>query len=79
METSETRIANVVYEDRLFLRRLERTLNAELERTNRLLAEQVTLLETRKQLLAEVQEAVQQRWATEERAEKDATKVGDGK
>jgi uncharacterized damage-inducible protein DinB len=69
METSEVRIANVVFEDRLFLRRLERTLNAELERTNNLLAEQIKLLEERKQLLAEVLKAVEQRWQTEEQSE----------
>lgn len=72
METSEVRIANVVFEDRLFLRRLERTLNAELERTNNLLAEQVKLLEERKQLLAEVCKAVQSRWETEERPDEAA-------
>lgn len=69
METSEVRIANVVFEDRLFLRRLERTLNAELERTNNLLAEQARLLEERKQLLAAVQRSVEERWQTEERSE----------
>lgn len=68
METSEVRIANVVFEDRLFLRRLERTLNAELERTNNLLVEQVKLLEVRKQLLGDVLDAVQQRWQTEEQS-----------
>jgi hypothetical protein len=69
METNEIRIANVVFEDRLFLRRLERTLNAELERTNTLLAEQIKLLNARKQLLAEVLKAVEQRWQTEGRSE----------
>jgi len=68
VETSEIRIANVVFEDRLFLRRLERTLNVELEKMNRLLSEQVKLLEERKQLLAEVHEAVEQRWQTEEQS-----------
>ncbi|MGO9323535.1 MAG: hypothetical protein ACLP07_03155 [Terracidiphilus sp.] len=68
MKATERKIPNFVLEDLLFQRRLERTLNAELEKTNALLAEQVKLLEERKGLMAEVREAVQQRWKDEEAA-----------
>jgi hypothetical protein len=68
MEVTERKIPNFVLEDLLFQRRLERTLNAELEKTNALLAEQVKLLEERKALMAEIHEAVQQRWKDEEEA-----------
>ena len=68
METPEKKIPNYIFEDLLFRRRLERTLNPELEKTNTLLAEQVRLLEERKQLLAEVHLAVQKRWEVEEQS-----------
>jgi hypothetical protein len=66
METTEKKIPNYIFEDLLFQRRLQRNLNAELEKLNTLLAEQVKLLDERKQLLAEVHEAVQQRLEDEE-------------
>ncbi len=65
METTDQKIPNYVLEDLLFQRRLHRTLNAEQERLNALLAEHVRLLEARRQLMAEVHEAVQQRWKDE--------------
>ena len=68
METSEKKIPVFVLEDRLFQGRLERTLNAELEKTNTLLAEQVRFLQERKGLMAEVHSAVQQRWQDEEQS-----------
>jgi hypothetical protein len=68
METPEKRIPNYVFDDLLFQRRLERTLNAESEKLNTLLAEHVRLLEARRKLIAEVHEAVQQRWKDEEGA-----------
>jgi hypothetical protein len=68
METPEKKIPNFIYEDLLFQRRLERTLNAELEKLNAMLAGQVKLLEERKQLLAEIHAAVQQRWQDEEQS-----------
>jgi hypothetical protein len=68
METTEKKIPNYVFEDLLFQRRLERTLNAELEKTNTLLAEQVRLLQERKELMAEIRRAVQQRWEDEEQS-----------
>ena len=55
-----------VLEDQLFRRRLQRNLNDELERLNRLLAEQVELLQKRKELFAEVNAAVMLRWEIEE-------------
>jgi hypothetical protein len=63
--TEENRIPTFVLEDLLFQRRLQRNLNAELERLNNLLVTQVTLPEERKQLLAEVHEAIQKRWDEE--------------
>jgi hypothetical protein len=65
METTEQKIPNYVLEDLLFQRRLHRTLNAEQEKLNALLAEHVRLLAERRALMAEVREAVQQRWDTE--------------
>jgi hypothetical protein len=66
METSEKKIPTFVFEDLLFRRRLERNLNDEFERLNRLLAEQVELLQERKALMTEVREAAQGRWEEEE-------------
>ena len=68
MEMTERKTPTYVLEDLLFQRRLERTLNAELEKTNALLAVQARLLEERKALMAEVHAAVQQRWKDEEDA-----------
>lgn len=68
METPEVKIPNYVFEDQLFQRRLQRNLNTELERLNNLLAEQTRLLQKRKGLMAEDHDAVQQRWADEERS-----------
>lgn len=65
METSEMRIPTFVLEDRLFMRRLERNINEELERLNKLVAEQVELLQMRKELMAEVNAAVMLRWKNE--------------
>jgi hypothetical protein len=66
METSEQEIPNYVLEDLLFQRRLQRNLNTELERLNTLLAEQIKLLEHRKELLSDVHEAVERRWKEEQ-------------
>ena len=68
MEPSDKKIPNFVLEDLLFQRRLERDLSDELERLNRLLAEQVELLQTRKELLCEVHAAVLQRSTDEDDA-----------
>ena len=68
MNTNEKNIPNYVFEDLLFQRRLHRTLNAEQEQLNALLAEHVRLLQERRALMAEVHEAVQQRWKDEETA-----------
>jgi hypothetical protein len=68
METTEQKIPNYVLEDLLFQRRLHRTLNAEQEKLNALLAEHVRLLAERRALMAEVHAAVQQRWDTDEAA-----------
>lgn len=72
MEATEKTIPNFVFEDLLFQRRLQRNLNTELERLNNLLAEQMKLLTARKQLMAEVHEAVQKRWETERRTESES-------
>lgn len=69
METSERKIPVYALEDLLFQRRLQRSLNTEQEKLNALLAEHVRLLQERRALMAEVHEAVQQRWKTEEEAE----------
>lgn len=73
METSENKIPNYVFEDLLFERRLQRNLREELERLNRLLAEQVELFQRRKELLADIHDGVQRRWRTEEEAVQNAT------
>jgi len=82
MEKNEREIPRFVFEDLLFARRLQRNLNAEQERLNSLLAEHVRLLQERRALMAEVHEAVQQRWHDEEAAPSDThTKLnteGDG-
>ena len=69
METTEKKIPDYVFEDDLlFQRRLYRTLNEEYQKLNALLIEQVRLLREREALMAEVHEAVQQRWEDEEKA-----------
>jgi len=72
METTEKKIPNYVFEDLLFQRRLHRTLNAEQEKLNALLAEHVRLLEARRLLMADTCEAVQRRWKEEEEADSNA-------
>jgi hypothetical protein len=66
MEPIEKKIPNYVFEDVLFRRRLQRNVNDKVERLNRLLAEQVELLQTRKELLTEVNAAVLLRWRNED-------------
>lgn len=66
MTTSEKKIPVYALEDLLFQRRLQRNLNTEQERLNNLLAEHVRLLQERRALMAEIHEAVQQRWKNEE-------------
>src|ERR1017187_7935673 len=61
MDANERQIPRYVLEDLLFERRLQRNLSSELERVNNLLAEQIKLLEHRKELLSDVHEAVQRR------------------
>lgn len=70
METNEREIPRYFFEDLLFERRLCRTLNAEQEKLNALLAEHVRLLAERKALMAEVHETAQQRWRDEDAASK---------
>jgi Skp family chaperone for outer membrane proteins len=69
METTEKINLNYVFEDRPFAWRLQRTLNAEYEKLNTLLAEHAKLLEEHRKLMADTREAVQQRWKEEEKAE----------
>jgi hypothetical protein len=71
MEMTERKTPTYVLEDLLFQRRLERTLNAELEKTNALLAVQARLLQERRALMAEVHDCVQQRWKDEDAASSD--------
>jgi hypothetical protein len=75
METTEKKIPNYVFEDLLFRRRLERNLNDELERLNKLLAEQVELLRQRKELLCDVHGAVLERWKEEENQSAEIAEV----
>jgi hypothetical protein len=83
MERNEREIPRYVLEDLLFQRRLHRTLNAEQEQLNALLAEHVRLLQERRALMGEIHAAVQQRWDTEEAAASnlhstpETTEVGD--
>lgn len=69
MEANERELPRYLIEDLLFERRLQRNLSSELERLNKLLAEQVRMLEERKTLMADIREAVQLRWKAEEIAE----------
>jgi hypothetical protein len=71
METPKTKIP--ICEDLLFMRRLERNLIDALEKINSLLLWQVKLLEERKELMAEVHAAVQQRWADEDSTEQESS------
>jgi len=68
METTEKKIPTYVYEDLLFRRRLQRSLNAEYEKLSALLVEQVRLLKERDALMDGVHESVNQRWRDEEEA-----------
>jgi hypothetical protein len=68
MSTSR-QIPNYVYDDLLFRRRLERTLNAELERFNALLKEQISLIEKRKESLCAVSSATAEKLNREEEAD----------
>jgi hypothetical protein len=58
MQIDSNGIPNRVFEDLLFRRRLERNLNQELERFNRLLKEQIFLIEQRRELLCGLPEPV---------------------
>jgi hypothetical protein len=81
MEKTEQKIPNYIFEDLLFRRRLERSLNDELERLYNLLTEQVRLLREREALIGKVHAAVQQRWEEEEKAESNihsATAIKEG-
>lgn len=66
METTEKKIPNYVFEDLLFQRRLQRNLNDELERLNRLLAEQVELLQKREVAAAKIYATLMLRWECED-------------
>jgi hypothetical protein len=65
---TEKTIPNYVIEDLLFRRRLERSLNHELERLYHLLVKQVELLRQREALISDVQAAVEQRCTNEDEA-----------
>jgi hypothetical protein len=69
MEITEKQIPNYVFEDLLFRRRLERTLNAELERFNGLLKEQISLIEKRRESLCAVSVATAEKLNREEQAD----------
>jgi hypothetical protein len=69
METSEKKIPDYIYEDLLFKRRLERSLNDELERLSNLLVGQVRLLKEREALMSKIHAAVEKRWEEEEPSE----------
>ena len=64
--TNDKQIPNYVFEDLLFRRRLERSLNKELERFNTLLKEQIFLIDQRNDLLCDLRCAVLQRLADED-------------
>ena len=74
METTEKKIPTYVYEDLLFRRRLQRSLNAEYEKLSVLLVEQVRLLKERDALMDGIHAAVKQRWEGEE-AESVAVRI----
>lgn len=64
--TSDREIPKYVFEVQLFQRRLASTLRIEQERVNKLLREQVELLERRKELLCDLHGAVLDQWNEEE-------------
>jgi len=66
-------IPNYVFDDLLFRRRLERTLNAELERFNALLEQQIVLIEKRRESLGAVSSATAEKLSREE--ERDDARV----
>lgn len=68
MEMPEQKIPNYFFQDLLFRRRLERSLNAEYEKLNAPLAEHVRLLQERRTLMVEIHDIVQQRWKLAEEA-----------
>jgi len=68
METNKKKIPNYVFEDLLFRRRLQRSLNAEYEKLSALLVQQVKLLKERDALMDGIHAAVKQRWGEEEAA-----------
>ncbi len=68
MPTGKT-IPNYVFEDLLFRRRLERTMNAELERFNALLKEQMSLIEERRESLCAISAATAEKLEREEEAD----------
>jgi hypothetical protein len=68
MSTSK-QIPNYVFEDLLFRRRLERTLNTELERFNALLKEQIALIQKRSQSLLAISSATAEKLSREVEAD----------
>jgi hypothetical protein len=68
MKTTKKRISNYVFEDLLFRRRLQRSLNAEYEKLSALLVQQVKLLKERDALMDGIHAATQERWQREEAA-----------
>ena len=62
---NEREVPKYILDDLLFRRRLERNLNDELQRLNKLLREQIEMLQQRKELSVEVNAAVMQRWKNE--------------
>jgi len=68
MSTSR-QIPNYLFDDLLFRRRLERSLNAELERFNALLTEQISLIQKRKESLLAISSAAAERLNREEEAD----------
>ena len=69
METTKKKIPSYIFEDLLFRRRLQCSLNDELERLYNLLCEQVKLLKERETMMSKVHAAVEQRWKDEEPSE----------
>ena len=71
MSTSR-QIPNYLFDDLLFRRRLERTLNAEFERFNALLKEQIFLIERRSESLLAISSATAEKLSREEAAVADS-------
>ena len=63
--SSDGQIPKYVFEVQLFQRRLASTLRIEQERVNKLLREQIELLERRKELLCDLHRAVLDQWNEE--------------